>query len=419
MARERGLYRRKDSRFWWIGLVLPDGRRVCKSTGCINRTDAESYAVRLKNEAIEARQQGLLGVFVWQQAVVRYLEEFADKRSLSDDKDHLKKLDPYLRSLKLEAIDVTVLQPFIHDRKVKDGVSNATVNRALEVVRRILNVAHQDWRWLRGVPKIRMLKVTPAARATGLRSNELLKAKWENVDWDRGTLFIGLTKNGDPLLAPLTDDALERLRAIPRVANNPHIICGKNMGAHLTGIREPLQRVLKHAGIENLRIHDLRRTVGSWLAQDGVSLHLIGQVLNHRDTKTTAGYAYFQTQQRREVLASHGQRIFAMSPYRQRVAHEREPTDLHRILAADIYSPSRETSTAATDDGDRAAIGRLRCRARKALPASRHSYPLARLLASRRRRAAAREDRIAAGTGRVAGIAPDSRSSAAPLRSDR
>jgi hypothetical protein len=62
MARERGLYRRKDSRFWWIGLVLPDGRRVCQSTGCINRTDAESYAVRLKNEAIEARQQGLSAI---------------------------------------------------------------------------------------------------------------------------------------------------------------------------------------------------------------------------------------------------------------------------------------------------------------------------------------------------------------------
>jgi hypothetical protein len=104
MARERGLYRRKDSRFWWIGLVLPDGRRVC-STGCINRTDAESYAVRLKNEAIEARQQGLLGIFVWQQAVVRYLEEFADKRSLSDDKDHLRKLDPYLRSLKRHSLE--------------------------------------------------------------------------------------------------------------------------------------------------------------------------------------------------------------------------------------------------------------------------------------------------------------------------
>jgi hypothetical protein len=201
----------------------PDGRRVCQSTGCINRTDAESYVVRLKNEAIEAKQQGLLGIFVWQQAVVRYLEEFADKRSLSDDKDHLKKLDPYLRSLKLDAIDMTVLQPFIRDRKLKDDVSNATVNRALEVVRRILNVAHQDWRWLKGVPKIRMLKeprrrvrflrreeadrlfealpdhikpIVEFALSTGCRAGEILGLEWSRVDlhrkvaWlDHGTTF--------------------------------------------------------------------------------------------------------------------------------------------------------------------------------------------------------------------------------------
>ncbi|MGA2191315.1 MAG: site-specific integrase [Steroidobacteraceae bacterium] len=242
MARERGLYRRRDSRFWWIGLVLPDGRRVCQSTGCINRTDAESYAVRLKNEAIEARQQGLLGIFVWQQAVVRYIEEFADKRSLSDDKDHLKKLDPYLRSLKLDAIDMAVLQPFIRDRKLKDGVSNATVNRALEVVRRILNVAHQDWRWLKGVPKIRMLKeprrrvrflrreeadrliealpehmkpIVEFALSTGCRAGEILGLEWTRVDLDRKVAWLdhGTTKSGDGRGIPLNADAMAALGA--------------------------------------------------------------------------------------------------------------------------------------------------------------------------------------------------------------
>jgi integrase len=173
---------------------------------------------------------------------------------------------------------------------------------------------------------------------TGLRCNELLKARWKDIDWDRGTLFIGLTKNGDPLLSPLTNEALEQLRAIPKIADNPYIICGNKTGMHLVGVREPLKRVLKRAGIENLRVHDLRRTVGSWLAQDGVSLHLIGQVLNHRDTKTTAGYAYFQTGQRREVLATHGQRIFALTPVRPCAAPHREPTDAQKLLATDIYS---------------------------------------------------------------------------------
>jgi integrase len=69
-----------------------------------------------------------------------------------------------------------------------------------------------------------------------VRSNELLKAKWVDIDWDMGTLFIGLTKNGDPLLAPLSEAAIERLRMIPRLANNPYIICGRDPGKHLSGL---------------------------------------------------------------------------------------------------------------------------------------------------------------------------------------
>ena len=242
MARERGLYRRKDSRYWWISLVLPDGRRVCQSTGCVERTDAESFVVRLKNEALEAKQQGIRGIYVWQQAVVRYLEEFSDKASLSDDKDHLKKLDPYLRSRRLDAIDMTALQPFMRDRKMKDGVSNATVNRALEVVRRILNVAHQEWRWLRGVPKIRMLKeprrrarflrreeadrliaalpphmkpIVEFALATGCRAGEIHGLEWSRVDLTRKVAWLdrGATKSGDGRGIPLNADALAALES--------------------------------------------------------------------------------------------------------------------------------------------------------------------------------------------------------------
>ncbi len=121
----------------------------------------------------------------------------------------------------------------------------------------------------------------------GLRSIELLKAKWNDIDWDMGTLFVGLTKNGEPLLAPLSDAAMARLKMIPHIANNPYIICGHKRGRPLTGLGEPLRRVLARAGLQNIRVHDIRRTVGSWLAQSGVSLHLIGDVLNHRDLRTT------------------------------------------------------------------------------------------------------------------------------------
>lgn len=89
--------------------------------------------------------------------------------------------------------------------------------------------------------------------------------------------------------------------------------------------------------LENIRIHDLRRTVGSWLAQDGKSLHLIGDVLNHRDPKTTAGYAYFQTQQRREALTNHGDRVLTFAPTELRV-----PAEPKQVRPAGLLAQSCE-----------------------------------------------------------------------------
>ena len=168
----------------------------------------------------------------------------------------------------------------------------------------------------------------------GVRSIELLKAKWEDIDWDMGTLFIGLTKNGEPLLAPISEAAMARLKMIPRMAGNPYILCGRKSGRYLSELGTALKRVMKRAGIENLRIHDLRRTVGSWLAQNGHTLHLIGDVLNHRDPKTTAGYAYFQTQQRRDALSGHGERVLTLA-----APHLRAPTAPTSVSAATLLPP--------------------------------------------------------------------------------
>lgn len=177
----------------------------------------------------------------------------------------------------------------------------------------------------------------------GLRCNELLKAKWEDIDWDMGTLFIGLTKNGEPLLAPISEAAMDRLKIIPRISDNPYIICGRRRGQHLCDIGNAFHRTLKRAGLVNLRIHDLRRTVGSWLAQDGQSLHLIGNVLNHRDPKTTAGYAYFQTQQRRDALTGHGNRVLALAP-----AHLRKPAAPTGVSAGTLLPAADNTPIVAT-----------------------------------------------------------------------
>ena len=77
----------------------------------------------------------------------------------------------------------------------------------------------------------------------------------------------------------------------------------------MVNLTDARSRIRTAAGLSDLRIHDLRRTVGSWLVRDGASLHLVGSVLNHKDQKTTAGYAYFQTKERHKALDKHGRNV--------------------------------------------------------------------------------------------------------------
>ena len=141
---------------------------------------------------------------------------------------------------------------------------------------------------------------------TGLRRSELLNAKWQDVDWNRQELSVPVTKSGRPHYVPLCSDAVRRLKEIPRVLGNPYIIPGAKNGGRAYDLKKPWARILERAKIEDLKLHDLRRTVGSWLAQSGHSLHLIGRVLNHTSPSTTAVYARFAQTNVRDALEKHG-----------------------------------------------------------------------------------------------------------------
>ncbi len=73
MARKTGLHRRRDSRFWWVKVVLPNGQRLRASTGTENREEAEAYLAKLQHEAYRAGYLGIKPRRSWQEVVVRYL----------------------------------------------------------------------------------------------------------------------------------------------------------------------------------------------------------------------------------------------------------------------------------------------------------------------------------------------------------
>ena len=114
---------------------------------------------------------------------------------------------------------------------------------------------------------------------TGARRSNVQEMQWKQLHFDRAEWRIPTTKNGEPQIVTLTPEAVEILRT--REGVDPvWVFPGSGPTGHLVEPKKAWKRILEQAGIADLRIHDLRRTLGSWQAKTGASLGLVGKYLN-------------------------------------------------------------------------------------------------------------------------------------------
>lgn len=126
---------------------------------------------------------------------------------------------------------------------------------------------------------------------TGARRANVQAMRWEEVNMQRTTWTIPDTKNGSPHTVPLTQEAMAILTERQRTLESEFVFPGLGVSGHLIEPRKAWLRLLKRAGLDNLRLHDLRRTLGSWQAATGANLSVIGKTLAHKNVSTTAIYA--------------------------------------------------------------------------------------------------------------------------------
>jgi integrase len=129
---------------------------------------------------------------------------------------------------------------------------------------------------------------------SGCRKGEALGLQWGHVDFARGVLCLPDTKTG-PRDIPIGLPALDLLRTLPRVADNPFVFTGRVSGRPLVGLQKIWERVRTAAGIDDLRLHDLRHGFASVGVNRGVSLALLQGLLGHTSPLTTSRYAHLQT----------------------------------------------------------------------------------------------------------------------------
>ncbi len=270
-ATARGLRLRNG--IWHIDKRMKEAEdgRLRESTGETDLDAAIEYFGTRINEIKRAKRYGERPDRSMYQAAQKHLEVKQHKRSILDDVAHLDMLLEYVGDMPIRKINNDTLRPFVTARKVS-GVKNSTINRALEVVRSILNQASREWRdgngltWLAQAPLIKMLDKNEDERPayplhmneqaalfsclsqhlaemaefkvnTGLREQEVCKLSW---DWEQAipdlntSIFVipsRLVKNKLSRVAILNDRAKE--------------IIERNRGKHRTNVFSLNSRPIK------------------------------------------------------------------------------------------------------------------------------------------------------------------------------
>ncbi len=143
---------------------------------------------------------------------------------------------------------------------------------------------------------------------TGCRLMEIQTARWDYIT-DRG-LELPDSKVGRRCV-PLPNAARAVLAGLPRTGGHPFIIEGKRPDAHITDLQHPWRRLRAKAGLDDVRIHDLRHTYASIAVSGGMPIQMVGRLLGHTQLQTTLRYAHLADDPIRAAAETNSAAIFA------------------------------------------------------------------------------------------------------------
>lgn len=148
---------------------------------------------------------------------------------------------------------------------------------------------------------------------TGARKSNVLQMQWEDISFSLSEWHIKETKNGEAHVIPLTSSAQEILRERKIGTQSPYVFPGKGQAGHLVDPKKSWKRILNRAEITDLRIHDLRRTLGSWMGALGATTAIIGKTLAHKSAEATRVYERIDIDPVREFITRANEEIFRIA----------------------------------------------------------------------------------------------------------
>jgi integrase len=330
------LKKRAGSDAWWIDVSI-QGKRVRESTGTSNKQLAQAYERKRVNELYEQVKLGVVEDRPFQDAIDYFV---ARKRA-----ENLRSLGDYERQLgwwckQFDAMGATLQQ--IDEAKIVKAIlikageivrggeptRPATLNRYLAALRACLNLC-ESAKWIARVPKVveydepegrvrwlthderdKLLAACPESwrapirlsMATGLRQANVLGLRWDWLDLGAHTLTVPgeCFKNGNPFCIPLSADAMA---VIEEQAGQHEEFVFVFRGKRINGISgDQWKAVLKKAGIEDLRWHDLRHTWATDMTRRGIPTQALQKLGGWKTMAMVNRYAHHDVDSLRQFV---------------------------------------------------------------------------------------------------------------------
>lgn len=336
-----GIYQDKKSGKWYFEAMIRGKRYHRAISEAVTKKDAEIYFNAFKTDLLRGRLDLVdnIGCKPFKELVKVYVEySKTNHRSYKTNVAKAYKFEKIWGNKQLKDISPIDIEKYKINRKkevvakekIVNGekipaktVSNTTINRDIEVLRKMFNIAIENgWlvknpcanikklrqtnkieRFLSSDEEIALLEVCKGrfeyikpiiqfALNTGMRKEEILSLKWRCVDFEENKITLLDTKNGEKRFVPMNSDTrtilieARKKRVCDYVFANP---ITQNRYADLKG---SFKAVCKLAGIENLRFHDLRHTAATRMANDKANILVVQNILGHKDIKTTMRYAH-------------------------------------------------------------------------------------------------------------------------------
>lgn len=323
----------------WVGKIRRDGKQVLFTIGSV---DAFSYeeAKRILSSA----RAGIVGTGVtFAEFAKRYLEDYSTKKKATWDEER-RRIERYLipafGSMPVSAIKsshVRLLHATISEKTPRQAdqvlsLLRVMLNRAIlwEVLPEDHPTPFRSISWNKKVvrdrfvteeemprllavigqlPRVQQRAILLMYLLTGCRKMELVNLQWAEIEEtaQRIRLSEKRNKSGTVVYKQLSSVAMALLATLPR--DQIYVFPGRYKNTKMKEVSSLWRTVRKEAGLEDVWLHDLRRTTGSWLAQSGESLHMIAKVLGQTTEHVTKVYAHFEDRHVKEVVQRHSERI--------------------------------------------------------------------------------------------------------------